>query len=907
MADRSASIQGFAQLLRQEWPDLDAENLIDIFWLACHLSPGAEAAAPASVPAADKVTMRHSGEVVAPPLPSTSSQASPRVPVVARPDQVSTDRALSGLGANLPIQIAAANALRSRLELARALRPLMRKVASPTQKILDEAATAIQIVEQNVWSPVLVAAPERWFDLAIVVEASESLAIWAETIAELVELVEQQGAFRQIRVWRLSESGGAIALVLNGQTSVSSQSRHCDALKDPTGRRMIWLVSDCTSRLWRQSRIYEVLRDWGRSAPLVLVQLFPERLWRRTALGMGRPMRLQSVGLGATQARLAAEAVPFYPELEDEDEVDQEGRKVAASEVVTLPTISLEPEPLKRWAKIMAGCPLTSLVGMEIDLARLKLVQASDRVQVAAGSELGGALLRSVSSLSPEERVQQFCATASITAQRLAGLMAAVPVSLPVVHLIQQTLLPQSRQVHVAEVLMGGLLEHRATAPDQPPVYQFIDSVRDILIDAVPISKTLRVLDTVSAHIAERLGRGVKSFPALIVLLPELTLEQQATVQPFAELTLGTLRRLGGDYRVQADRLAQYLVQPPAKPSVQGWPPLEEFRYRTASVEVEELQRFEFETATIAQQQPQRQRSQRRKSPTQPEWVITKASGYRWQRVEDLGEGIQLELVEILGGVFQMGSPEDESQRYDDEGPQHEVKLSDFFMGKYPITQAQWRAVAHLPQVERELEPDPANFKGANRPVERVSWEDAIEFCARLSAKTGREYGLPTEAEWEYACRAGTTTPFHFGETITTDLANYRGTDDKDLKWSGSYGRGPKGIYRAKTTDVGSFPANAFGLYDMHGNVWEWCADHWHGNYVDKPEVLKENGNLPWLLDKVTEDQSEEEKARRSVRGGSWINDPRYCRSAFRLHHGPGARLNSFGFRVVCRAARILP
>ncbi|MFM6271198.1 MAG: formylglycine-generating enzyme family protein, partial [Dolichospermum sp.] len=160
--------------------------------------------------------------------------------------------------------------------------------------------------------------------------------------------------------------------------------------------------------------------------------------------------------------------------------------------------------------------------------------------------------------------------------------------------------------------------------------------------------------------------------------------------------------------------------------------------------------------------------------------------------------------------------------------PQHEVTIKPFSMGKYPITQAQWQAVAALPQVNQELKPNPSRFKGAKRPVEQVSWHEAVEFCARLSNYTKRPYRLPSEAEWEYACRAGTTTPFHFGDTITTELANYNGNY--------TYGDGSKGVYRKETTEVGSFKiANELGLYDMHGNVWEWCQDDWHNNYEGAP------------------------------------------------------------------------
>jgi formylglycine-generating enzyme required for sulfatase activity len=249
-----------------------------------------------------------------------------------------------------------------------------------------------------------------------------------------------------------------------------------------------------------------------------------------------------------------------------------------------------------------------------------------------------------------------------------------------------------------------------------------------------------------------------------------------------------------------------------------------------------------------------------------------------------------------------MGSQNDEPERRVNEGPQHEVTVSDFFISKYPITQAQWQAVSALSQVNRELNSDPSWFKGANRPVEQVSWHDAVEFCARLSKETGREYYLPTEAEWEYACRAGTTTPFHYGETITTDLANYRGTDYEyaGKTYAGNYGQGPHGRYRKETTEVGSFPANAWGLYDLHGNVWEWCADEWHSSYTDKPKALKENGNLRWsLAEPLAADE-----VPRSLRGGSWDNGPRYCRSAIRRNFHPVERSSYNGFRVVCRAAR---
>jgi formylglycine-generating enzyme required for sulfatase activity len=234
---------------------------------------------------------------------------------------------------------------------------------------------------------------------------------------------------------------------------------------------------------------------------------------------------------------------------------------------------------------------------------------------------------------------------------------------------------------------------------------------------------------------------------------------------------------------------------------------------------------------------------------------------------EDLGNGIVLEMVYIPGGTFMMGSPATEERREEYESPQHQVTVPAFYAGKYPITQAQWQAV---------MGNNPSYFKGEKRPVETVSWDDAVEFCGKLSQQTGKKYRLLSEAEWEYACRAGTTTPFYFGETITSDLVNHNG--------SSPYANAPKGLNRRKTTDVGSFPPNAFGLYDMHGNVWEWCSDEWYENYNGTP-----TDGSSW--EPGTDNT-------RLLRGGSWSYRAVFCRSAFRLPYGAVLKGWRWGFRV---------
>ena len=202
---------------------------------------------------------------------------------------------------------------------------------------------------------------------------------------------------------------------------------------------------------------------------------------------------------------------------------------------------------------------------------------------------------------------------------------------------------------------------------------------------------------------------------------------------------------------------------------------------------------------------------------------------------------------------------------------------------------------------------NPSYFKDkpdcASRPVENVSWEDAQAFCKKLSELTKREYKLPSEAQWEYACRAMPSPPaplplgeggkiyppFHFGETISTELANYDGNS--------TYGMGEKGEYRKETTPVGYYKvANEFGLYDMHGNVWEWCEDDWHSNYEGAP-----TDGSPWIYVK----SKESNKSSHLLRGGSWILNPHYCRSAYRDTFDLDFRLNSFGFRVISYAPRL--
>jgi eukaryotic-like serine/threonine-protein kinase len=232
-----------------------------------------------------------------------------------------------------------------------------------------------------------------------------------------------------------------------------------------------------------------------------------------------------------------------------------------------------------------------------------------------------------------------------------------------------------------------------------------------------------------------------------------------------------------------------------------------------------------------------------------------------------LSEGVALDLVAIPGGEFVMG----DDRHHPDERPVHRVTVPSFFMSKYAITQAQYRSL---------MGADAGFGLGADYPIERVSWDEAIKFCTQLSQQTGDRYTLPSEAQWEYACRAGTQTAFHFGETITTEVVNYNG----DFPYAGA----PTGENRERATPVGSFPPNQFGLYDMHGNVWEWCLDEYRPSYQNAPF----DGSV-WTTSDAPRDP------KRVMRGGAWDYVARGCRSAVRGSLAPRSRVAGCGLRVV--------
>jgi formylglycine-generating enzyme required for sulfatase activity len=783
-----------------------------------------------------------------PPSPNPP-ETEPQAEIVPPPLEQTSALDLPGNYQHIPVRDAPAIA--QSLNFARALRPLARQIAMGLPTLLDEGATVEQIAETGVWQPVLKPISELWLEVALVFDRSPSMVLWQRLGLDLFRLLSHYGEFRDVRLWWLQPTEtGEINLTRPNGTVCKPRD-----LLTSDRRRLVVIVSDCVGAAWHNGNMRSVIATWSAKLPTVLFQVFPERLWSRTALARSITVEFQAKQPGLPSDELK----PFVRSVWDRERL----KTSLDQHQVRIPVVSIEPESLGSLAAVLVGKRQSRVLGVVWDAKPVQLPPVppiADQPTVAL-----------------KDRIDSFVLLASPTARQLASLLASAPViTLPIVRLIKQAMLPQASALQIAEVLMSGLLEvsgsQKANFGNAERIaYQLVDEeVRERLRAGTRVADAQMVLKEVSSYVAENLGKSVDQFWALI-RSPNSgkASEETAFLSAFATVSAQILRGLGPEFAEIADRLTLLpnSSAPDLEPEFAGIPPLEDFSFEVPTIilEEDELQSFTFRIATLKRQRDT--------------WEVIYQEGEAQRFIEQL-DSVELEMVAIPAGEFMMGSPENEKDRSNSESPQHQVKVSEFFMGRYPVTQAEWRAVAGFPKIDRELDSEPSRFKGDDRPVERVNWHEAVEFCQRLSKTTGRNYRLPSEAEWEYACRAGTKTPFHFGETITTDLANYDGNY--------VYGEGPKGEYRNETTPVGQFKvANNFGLCDLHGNVWEWCAEPWHSNYQSAPvdgSVWEEGGD----------------DSTRVLRGGSWYRNPRYCRSAFRYFFTPDLRDYTFGFRVVC-------
>ena len=545
-------IDQFITALNQEL-DLSAKEIADILWLALQMEESQRESASSNFPPInqdEREREKKEEKLVEEPSPEPQSHTADSISNSEEtPTNQVSEEQKAGIyprnqSSSLDLAFKAPNApsLQQPLTLARALKPLMRRVPASTNLVLDEAATSEKIARERLWLPVLKPTLEPWLDLELVVDGSISMVIWRQTVRDLERLLKNYGIFRDVRVWVLMEDDREGVQIRRGMgaRAKNQPSRSAKELINTSGRSLVLIGSDCVSSLWRDGKVTKTLELWANHVPTAIIQMLPKWLWKRTALGRTSEVRLRALTTGVCNRNLILQQLSLWEELEPE-------------EVVKVPVFTLEEDRVATWAQMLSGNSSiwTAGVGFKLD----------NPVQEGKGLFNGNS-----SEVSAEQRVQAFRVTASPMARKLAGLLAAAPViSLPVVRLIRETLLPDSLQVNVAEVFLGGLLKPLAeigldTNPDEI-LYEFIDGVRDLLIDSVPTNYVLNVVDEVSKYVAKKVGLSLEDFAA--VLRCEKEIEDSSIVEKidyFATITAQVLRNLGGDYAKLAGELEVNLV-----------------------------------------------------------------------------------------------------------------------------------------------------------------------------------------------------------------------------------------------------------------------------------------------------------------------------------------------------------
>ena len=831
----------------------DEREMAELIWCAAYLD---RIIAPWSIEQSehseatssnDKEDNRSSGSGEKTPPPGAIE---PTLPVaypetIDRPTQTPRKRDSVESDRSSPVRVPDPFPIPEPTAISKAILPLARRVPGLRADELDIEVTVERTAEAG-GLPMLAFRPplERWLEVHLLIDRSPPMEFWGDLAGGMTTLFRWQGFFRDVRVWWF-ETGENEARLLSGAGQIERNPR---SLVAPSGNRLFIVLTDTLGKAWRSRSAFATLADLGKEHPVTIAHIFPQELWQRTALEGAILRPLIAPGPASANAIL------------------QVGERLRTKQILyRFPIFNLSPAHFATWAKFIAGSGGNSIQGVLMGATTAGVNMGETGEEEAAAPE----------AESPEELLRGFLIDASPLARELAKVLAAVPLIPPVMRLAQRRFLPDSKHWHLAEVFFSGLVEKSTFSPEGATVpdawYDFYPGIRQLLLADSANRRTIDIWRGIGDYIRDHYGE-FRDFSALIPN-PQGSLADAVSDRSlyFAEVDAAVLRTWGGEY---AD-IAQNIEE----------------RVRQRKQEIltpEKLLKFAFETLYV----------DKRGEITKREAL----EAYYYE--EPLGEGIEpLTMVAIPGGTFLMGSP-GEKDDFKSEKPQHPVSVSAFYLSQTPITRAQWRFVAHLPREGKDLDPDPAYFKESdNNPVERVSWYDAIEFCARLSRHTGKNYRLPSEAEWEYACRAGTTTPFHFGETITAELANYNS--------SKVYQQEKPKQSPNKTTPVRSYPPNAFGLYDMHGNVWEWCLDPWHSDYQGAPPTdgsVWDEKNIDNryhnLLNSINELLTYDRKC--VLRGGSWSTDPDLCRSACRLSSNRRPYYSNYGFRVVCGAGRTL-
>jgi hypothetical protein len=531
---------------------LTVEEIADAIWLASQMQQAAQESSPIpldnpillptvnrplNIPLnTEPSTPPISLSPINPPPPSNPKDESPPSNPQTQTSQVGIYAQQKGSAA-VPFKVPDAPSLREPLNLARAMRSLMRRVPSTTSTaVLDEAATTQRIAEEGIWIPVLKPTVEPWLEVALVVDESESMLIWRHTVVEFQRLLEHYGGFRDVRTWGLiiDDTGKVKIRSGIGLAARNQRPRSPKELIEPNGRRLILIASDCIAKIWQNGTVLDALKIWAESGQVAIVQMLPQYMWEKTALGLATEVLFRTLEAGVPNQRLLVKQLSAW------DDIDIDAG-------IKVPVVTLEPEKLSKWAQMVTG---------RSDIWTLGYVFEREPVDESFWESVG-----STTELSAEKRLQRFRVTASPMARKLAVLLAAAPViCLPVVRIIQAQMLPESRQVHVAEVFLGGLLtplsEIRAETNPDSVEYDFMPGVRDILLESIPALDSLDVIGKVSEFVANRLGVSLAEFAAVLRNPAQAKDEKVAEkVRPFAMVTAQVLKRMGGEYARIAEQL----------------------------------------------------------------------------------------------------------------------------------------------------------------------------------------------------------------------------------------------------------------------------------------------------------------------------------------------------------------
>jgi tetratricopeptide (TPR) repeat protein len=536
-------VEGFADLLTRAGVDVTALEIAEALWLGQYATTAASPDLSESVPEPPPAA-------VGPAAPERTGPVPLHLPLAPAAERATAASPASTADNWMPVPVPASTALPGKLALLRALRSLKVRVPDPLHRMLDETATAEATANAGALFPVLKARRERSLSLALVVDTGPAMVIWDKLESEIADLLWQLGAFRDLQRWRLHTAlDGLPRLSRIGQGTTAHASHDPAELIDPAGRRLIAVLTDGAGAAWYSGAMSGLLRRWGEAGPIVLLQPLPQQLWARTALG---PVH----GKLTARRRTAPNAeLTFTPR-------SWRGPRTVtpASDArpVPVPMLQIGPDWLRGWARFVTGA-----AGADLDCA---VTLASSRAGPLA---LPRARLEA-EPVSADVRVRHFAEQASPEALRLASCLAAVPLSLPVMRLVQQAMLPGTGPSLLAEVVLGGLILTRGVADEhasrqQRWRYEFAPGVRDVLLSGLGRHEAHRVLTTVSHDLAARFGRGAIEFTAVAALpgsafpgsapsgpAPSGLTAVYMTNQPFAEIATHVLERITGRFTTPA-------------------------------------------------------------------------------------------------------------------------------------------------------------------------------------------------------------------------------------------------------------------------------------------------------------------------------------------------------------------